>query len=73
MPQLKMVARTGPQGQLRYTYADAEGCRCLCTGGAEEYSKYRQLALQENIAESQMEAAQANEAAAMDWGWWGPW
>jgi len=73
MPQLKMVARSGPQGQVGYTYADAQGCKCLYTGNAEQYAEYRRLALRQDAAEAQVEAAEANEAAAMDWGWWGPW
>lgn len=73
MPQLKMIARNSPKGQLVYTYADAQGCKCLYTGNAQQYADYRRLALQQQMAESEVEAAQANEAAAMDWGWWGPW
>ena len=73
MPQLKMIARNRPSGQLVYTYADAKGCKCLYTGDAQQYADYRRLALQQQMAESEVEAAQANEAAAMDWGWWGPW
>ncbi|HZR79677.1 MAG TPA: hypothetical protein VFD92_01160 [Candidatus Binatia bacterium] len=73
MPQTRMVARPAPQGGVVYTYADAQGCKCLYTGKAEEYQRYRQLAMQQQVAEAQVEAAEANEAAAMDWGWWGPW
>jgi hypothetical protein len=73
MPQLRMVARPAPNGGVVYTYADAQGCKCLYTGNAAQYQEYRRLALQQQIAEAQVEAAEANEAAAMDWGWWGPW
>jgi hypothetical protein len=73
MPQLKMVARSGPLGQLGYTYADVKGCQCVYTGDAKNYAEYKRLALQRDAAEAQLEAAEANEAAAMDWGWWGPW
>jgi hypothetical protein len=73
MPQLKMISRTNPQGQLVYTYADSQGCKCLYTGGAAQYAEYRRLALEREMAEAQVESAEANEAAAMDWGWWGPW
>ncbi len=73
MPQLKMVARSGPGGQVGYTYADVKGCKCVYAGNAANYAEYRRLALQQQAAEAQVEAAEANEAAAMDWGWWGPW
>jgi len=73
MPQLKMVTRSGPVGQLGYTYADAKGCKCVYTGDSANYTEYKRLALQRDEAEAQVEAAEANEAASMDWGWWGPW
>ena len=34
--------------------------------------RYRQLAIQQQIAQEQVDAAEMNENAAMDWGMWGP-
>ena len=73
MPQNRMIARSAPDGSLVYTYADLQGCKCLYKGHAPEYQQYRQLALAKQFAQDQVEAAEANEAASMDWGWWGPW
>ena len=42
-------------------------------GHAPEYEQYKQLALAKQLSQAQVEAAEANEAASMDWGWWGPW
>ena len=73
MPQNRMIARTAPDGSLVYTYADLKGCNCMYKGHAPEYEQYKQLALAKQLSQAQVEAAEANEAASMDWGWWGPW
>lgn len=73
MPQNRMIARSAPDGSLVYTYADLQGCKCLYKGHAPEYEQYKQLAIARQLAQDQVEAAEANEAASMDWGWWGPW
>ena len=39
MPPLKLVARN-KDGQVIYTFADAERCRCLYVGGAKEYGRF---------------------------------
>ena len=73
MPQNRMIARTAPDGSLVYTYADLKGCNCMYKGHAPEYEQYKQLALAKQLSQAQVEAAEANDAASMDWGWWGPW
>jgi hypothetical protein len=55
-----------------YFYADPDFCKCLYAGSQQDYSRYRQLAIQQQIAQEQMDAAEMNEDAAMDWGMWGP-
>lgn len=70
-PVRKIVSRPH-EGKVVYFYADPDFCKCIYTGTQQEYSRYRQLAIQQNIAQEQVEAAEMNENAAMDWGMWGP-
>ncbi len=70
-PVRKLVSRVR-DGKLMYFYADPDFCKCLYYGDQQQYGRYRQLALQQQIAEEQMNAAAMNEDAAMDWGMWGP-
>jgi hypothetical protein len=75
MPALKMQMRT-QDGKVAYTYADPYNCKCLYVGGPDQYVEYKRLAMKQQIAMDQVEAAEAEEDAAMDWGMWGgfgPW
>jgi len=60
-------------GEFYYVYADANGCNCLYAGDEAAYQRYKELAIQKKIAADQLEAAQANRDAAMNWDMWGPW
>ena len=75
LPPLKMEMRS--QGdQVGYSYADPYNCKCLYVGGQAQYEKYQKLAVKQQIAMNQMEAAEAEEDASLDWGMWGgfgPW
>jgi hypothetical protein len=69
------VERRIRNGKVLYAYADQQN-NVVYLGGENEYQKYRQLALQQSIAQDQIEAAQINEDASMyqDFGpYWGPW
>jgi hypothetical protein len=70
-PVRKIVSRMR-EGQLTYFYADPDFCKCLYYGNQQAYGRYQQLAIQRQIAQEQVEAAEMNEDAAMDWGMWGP-
>src|SRR3984893_1092295 len=62
-------------GKVLYAYADKQQ-NLVFIGGENEYQKYKQLAVQQSIAEDQLEAAQINEDASLysDFGpYWGPW
>ena len=72
LPPLKMVSQS-KDGHLVYRYADPYSCDCLYVGDEQAYSEYKRLALKKQIAEERLEAAEAEESAAMDWGLWGPW
>lgn len=60
-------------GKTYYVYADATSCQCLYAGTEKAYQRYQKLAVQKQIAEDRLNAAEMNENAAMDWGMWGPW
>ncbi len=56
-----------------YRYADPYSCDCLYVGDEQAYAEYKRLAVEKQVAEERLEAAEAEESAAMDWGLWGPW
>jgi len=65
MPQRKLTPV--PQGsENRFVYADATYCKCMYVGTEEAFDRYQKLSTQQQIAQDQ-------EAAAMNWGAWGPW
>ena len=53
-----------------YFYADPQFCQCLYTGNETNYQTYRRLAIERNIANEQIAAAEMNQDVAM--GMWGP-
>ena len=63
-------------GKVLYAYADKDK-NVVYIGGENEYQQYKQLAVQQSIAQDQLEAAQINEESSLydsDWGpYWGPW
>jgi hypothetical protein len=75
LPALKMQVRS-KDGKLGYSYADPYNCKCLYVGGPSQYAEYKRLAIKQQIATDQVEAAEAEENASLDWGMWGgfgPW
>src|ERR1700675_2338671 len=69
------VERRVRNGKVLYAYADPQK-NVVYIGGENEYQAYKQLGLQQSIAQDQLEAAQINEEASMynDFGpYWGPW
>ena len=72
MPQRALTPHQ--QGDdVRYVYADATSCKCLYAGSEKAYQRYQELALKHQDTEDRLEAAQMNEAASMDWDYWGGW
>jgi hypothetical protein len=53
-------------GQPRYVYADAQGCKCVYVGDERNYDEFQRLSVKQEIAEENLDAS-------MDWGMWGPW
>ena len=72
MPPLKLVSQP-KDGNVVYRYADPYSCHCLYVGDQQAYAEYKRLALQKQIADERLEAAEAEQSAAIDWGLWGPW
>jgi len=70
-PTRKIVTRMR-DGQLTYFYADPDFCKCLYYGDQQAYARFRALAIQQRIAQEEVDAAAMNEDTAMDWGMWGP-
>ena len=68
------VERRVRNGKVLYTFADKQK-NLVYIGGESEYQRYKQLGLQQQIAQNQLEAAQINEEASLyNWGpYWGPW
>ena len=72
MPQRKLAAHER-DGQVFYVYADGENCRCLYVGSQEAYQRYQKLAIEQEIARDQMEAAAMEPVEPLDWDVWGRW
>ena len=74
--QIDPQRQLGPptiNGALRFVYADMEYCKCVYVGTEAAYQRYQKLALEKQISNQQLQAANANQAAAMNWGGWGGW
>jgi hypothetical protein len=54
-------------GQTRYVYADAKGCKCLYVGDESQYDEYEKLLEQQRVADQEQQAA---TLGMMDWGLW---
>src|SRR3954447_9998257 len=70
MPPYK-VQRHNFNGRVVYAYADQKA-GVVYVGDEGDYQRYRQLAQQQKISNEQVEAAEMNQDAAMNWGAWGP-
>lgn len=64
--------KVGDTPTTGYVYSDPDVCHCLFVGDANAYQKFAQLAFEKKLAEQNLEAAEIQEDAALDWGVWGP-
>ena len=71
LPVRQIVTRV-KDGRVVYLYADPDFCKCLYFGNQQQYARYQQLAIEKQIAQERVQAAEMNEDTAMDWGMWGP-
>lgn len=69
---VRTIVPRDKDGETVFVYADPDFCKCLYAGKQENYDLYQRLALQRQIAQERVSAAEMNEDAAMDWGLWGP-
>jgi hypothetical protein len=73
MKQNKLIRRQTKDGQLQFLYADAAVCRCLYVGDQQDYQQYQKLAMQQQIAIADQEAAlDASLDSPWAYGWWVP-
>lgn len=66
LPQRTLTRTVGPKGNVRFFWADAADCNCLCAGDEAAYDGYQKISVKKQIAEE-------NEMGAdmMDWDAWG--
>ena len=60
------------KGKTYYVLPDAKNNQAY-VGGAEQYQAYQQLRLAQHLSNQNLEAAQMNQMATMNWGGWGGW
>ena len=60
------------KGKTYYVLPDAKNNQAY-VGGAEQYQAYQQLRLAQHLSNQNLEAAQMNQMATMNWGAWGGW
>ncbi|MDB6020390.1 MAG: hypothetical protein JWQ04_247 [Pedosphaera sp.] len=65
------VQRHDFNGKVVYAYADKKN-GIVYVGGEQQYQRFNQLGQQQKVANEQLQAAEMNEDAAMNWGYWGP-
>lgn len=58
-------------GKVLYAYKDPKAGVCYI-GDESNYQRYQQLAYQQKIANEEIAAAEMNQDAANNWGFWGP-
>lgn len=59
-------------GKRYYVFPDAANNQAY-VGGPKQYQAYQQLRLAKQLSNQNLEAAEYNDAAAMNWGAWGGW
>jgi hypothetical protein len=59
-------------GKTYYVFPDAANNQAY-VGGPKQYQAYKQLRLENKLANEKLEAEEMNQDASMDWGGWGGW
>jgi hypothetical protein len=65
LTQRKLVIHD-QNGQTRYVYADADGCKCVYVGSEKNYDEFQKLSIKQEVAQDNLDSS-------MNWGMWGPW
>jgi hypothetical protein len=66
------VTRITHEGKTYYILPDVKNNQAY-VGGPKQYQAYQQLRLAKQISNDNLEAAQMNQMASMNWGMWGGW
>ena len=73
MKQRKLLRRKGPDGNPQFLFADAQFCRCLYVGDEAAYQNFQRLAVEQQIADDNKEAAlDASMDSPWAYDWWSP-
>ena len=70
LPDRKLQRREA-DGKVLYAYAD-KNQGIVYVGTEQNYQRFHELAHQERVAQQQLQAAQMNQTASMNWNFWGP-
>ncbi|MEI7436471.1 MAG: hypothetical protein WCL16_06655 [bacterium] len=66
------VTQVQKEGKTYYVFPDVPRNQAY-VGGPQQYQAYQQLKLEKQMADENMEAAEMNRDASMNWGAWGGW
>lgn len=69
----RTISMVTKNGKTYWVYPDPTNCNCLYAGTESNYQEYKRLALEKQIADENLAAAEAAQDAAMDYDMWGPW
>ncbi len=66
------VTQVQKDGKIYYVFPDVPRNQAY-VGGPQQYQAYRQLKLEKQMADENLEAAEMNRDTSMNWGAWGGW
>jgi hypothetical protein len=66
------VTRINYQGKTHFVLPDVKN-NVAYVGNEAQYQEYQKLRLQQQMSNDNLEAAEMNEDASMNWGAWGGW
>jgi hypothetical protein len=69
----RTITTVNKDGKTYWVYPDPTNCNCLYAGTQDQYDAYKRLALEKQIADENLAAAEAQQDAAMNESVWGPW
>ena len=69
--QHKLVGYKHEDGDYRFVYADASGCKCMYVGKQKAYQKYQLLAVEKQIAQDKRIVVDQTPGTPINWAVWG--
>jgi len=70
LPQRKIVPHVR-KGNARYSFADADGCKCLYLGDRDAFQSFQHILLEQQVAEHHYVAGGNVKYVEIDWDMWG--